>query len=382
MSQDASTVHVVAGVADAGAAPPGPADTPPARRRAQTGRLGWLIGRVLLTCMALVLLLAVVGAAYEAVASPQDVVRYPPPGRLVDVGGYQVHVLCMGQGSPTVLLDAWAGGWTSEWASVQPMIARTTRACAWDRAGSGWSDLGTHDHTPLAYTAEMDATLRAAEIQGPYVLVAASYGGRVARLYASQHPDQVVGLVLVDAVHEDAFSAQDIADQEQQRPVLAVGNWMLSRLGVARLLGPRLVPLIDGPVGYKVPEATRELIAVISTRPKNQAGNARLGANHQVNDVQLRAAGGLGDRPLVVLSSVQQIERMPQWNSAQAKLAALSSRSVRVVADGSHLIAWEHPDLVVSAVECVKLAASDPALGAVGSDLPRSCRETLRGGAP
>jgi pimeloyl-ACP methyl ester carboxylesterase len=132
------------------------------------------------------------------------------------------------------------------------------------------------------------------------VLVAASYGGRVARLYASQHPDQVVGLVLVDAVHEDAFSAQDIADQEQQRPVLAVGNWVLSRLGVARLLGPRLVPLIDGAVGHKVPEATRELIAVISTCPTNQAGNARLGANHQVNDMQLRAAGGLGDRPLVV----------------------------------------------------------------------------------
>jgi len=204
--------------------------------------------------------------------------------------------------------------------------------------------------------------LRAAEIEGPYLLVAASYGGRVARLFASQHPDQVVGLVFVDAVHEDAFSSQDTDDQEQQRRLLAIGNWILSRLGLARLLGPELVPLVDGPVGYRLSEDLRELIAVISTRPKNQEGNARLAARHQANDAQLRAAGNLGDRPVVVLSSLQQVERLAGWDAAQAKLAALSSRGVRTVATGSHLIAWEHPDLVVSAVEYVKLAASDSQL--------------------
>jgi hypothetical protein len=144
-----------------------------------------------------------------------------------------------------------------------------------------------------------------------------------------------------------------------------------SCLGLARLLGPELVPLVDGPVGYHMPEDLRELIAVISTRPKNQEGNARLVARHQANDAQLRAARGLGDRPLVVLSSLQQSERLAGWDAAQAKLAALSSRGVRTVATGSHLIAWEHPDLVVSAVEDVKLAASESQLGAVGSELSR-----------
>jgi pimeloyl-ACP methyl ester carboxylesterase len=205
----------------------------------------------------------------------------------------------------------------------------------------------------------MAAMLRAAEIEGPYLLVAASYGGRFARLFASQHPDQVVGLVFVDAVHEDAFSSQDIADQEQQRRLLAIGNWILSRLGLARLLGPELVPLVDGPVGYRMPEDLRALIAVISTRPKNQEGNARLAARHQANDAQLRAARGLGDRPLVVLSSLQQVERLVAWDAAQAKLAALSSRGVRTVATGSHLIAWEHPELVVNAVEYVKQGTTE-----------------------
>jgi pimeloyl-ACP methyl ester carboxylesterase len=299
------------------------------------------------------LAMASVGAVYEAVASGQDGLRYPPPGRLVDLGGYQVHVLCMGAGSPTVLLDAWAGGWSTEWAPVQPMVARTHRVCAWDRAGSGWSDLGTHDHTPRAYAAEMHAVLHAADIPGPYVLVAASYAGRVARLYASQHPEEVVGVVFVDAVHEDAFSAQDIADQEHQRRVLGVGNWVLSRLGVARLLGPRLVPLIDGPVGYTQPEARRELIAVVSTRPKNLEGNARLSAQHQADDAHLRAAGTLGDRPLVVLSATQTTAASASWRAGQRTLAGLSSNSTQILAEGSHLIAWEHPDLVIGAIERV-----------------------------
>ncbi len=131
-------------------------------------------------------------------------------------------------------------------------------------------------------------------------------------------------------------------------------------MGVARLLGPRLVPLVDGPVAYNIPESTRELIAVLSTRPKNLEGNARLAAQHQANDAQLRAAGGLGERPLAVLSSTDMSERMRLWQDGQAKLAGLSSRSLHVTAEGSHLIAWSHPDLVVDAIQCVLGAASDP----------------------
>jgi pimeloyl-ACP methyl ester carboxylesterase len=215
----------------------------------------------------------------------------------------------------------------------------------------------------------MAATLRAANIEGPYVLVAASYGGRVARLFTSQHPEDVLGLVLVDAVHKDARSAEDIADQAPQRRVLAVGNWVLSRLGVARLLGSDLVPLIDGPVGETLPAADRELIAIVSTRPKNLEGNARLDDNQQASDAALRASGGLGARPLIVLSSRQEVERSAKWAAAQAKLAGLSSNSRHVVADGPHLIAWAHPDLVTQAVACVRLAAAT----SLPSEIPVTC---------
>jgi pimeloyl-ACP methyl ester carboxylesterase len=312
-----------------------------------------LLGKLLLGLIPLTLGLAAAGAIYEAVASTRDADRYPPPGQLIDVGGYRVHVLCMGQGSPTVLLDAWAGGWTTEWQPVQPALAQKTRVCAWDRAGSGWSDLGPHNHSPRAYAAELSALVRAAHIDGPYVLVAASYGGRVARLFTNEHPDDVRGVVFVDAVHEDAFSEQDIANQQQESTQVAIGNWVLSRLGIGRLLGPELSVFVDGPVAYTIPESTRQLISVISLRPKNLEGNSRLGEHHRDDDDVLRAAGSLGDRPVVVLTSTAFLERLERWSEAQGKLAALSSRGEQQILEGSHLIAWQHPDALVAAVQRV-----------------------------
>jgi pimeloyl-ACP methyl ester carboxylesterase len=331
---------------------------PPTTLQRTSRRLVWFASNVLLGFVAFILFLAGAGAAYEAIASSQDGVRYPPPGRLVDVGGYRVHLECTGHGSPTVLLDAGGGGFSTHWTLVQPEVARTTRVCAWDRAGSGWSDLGSHAHTPQSYTDELHALLLAAGIEGPYVLVAHSYGGRVARLYTSQHPEDVVGLVLVDAVHEDAFVAAE-APSAVQLQMFAGTNWVLSRLGIGRLLGPSFVLLFD-PVGARLPEATRELIGVLALRPKNVEGNARLAAGQMRDDERLRSAGTLGARPLVVLTSTEESAQVARWSAAQQKLLALSSDSTQIVAEGSHLIAWQHPELVISAIEQVVLASATP----------------------
>jgi pimeloyl-ACP methyl ester carboxylesterase len=334
-----------------------------------------LLWRVPIALLGLLAVLCAAGALYEALAARQDDVRYPPPGRLIDVGGYRVHMLCMGEGRPTVLLNAWSGGWSAEWETVQPVLARDTRVCAWDRAGSGWSDLGTHSHSPVAYTQEMENVLRAASIDGPYVLVAASYAGRVTRLYAAAHPEQVLGVVLLDAVHEDSHSQEEIAEQRRQAPMYAAGNWILSRLGVARLLGADLVPFIDGPVGYALSERTRELVAVVSTRPKNLEGNARLAAQQQADDAALRATPSFGDKALVVLSASDTAASLTQWAQAQARLASLSTRSLRLIAQGPHLIAWSHPDVVVAAVQCASKLSAAPALSAGSPDAPSACRD-------
>jgi pimeloyl-ACP methyl ester carboxylesterase len=132
----------------------------------------------------------------------RDAERYPAPGQQVDVGGYRLHIQCVGEGSPTVLLDAGLGGFSLDWSLVQPELAANNRVCAYDRAGYGWSDPGPQPRTPSHIADELHTMLVNAGVQGPYVLVGHSAAGKHVRFYATRYPQDVVGMVLVEARHE------------------------------------------------------------------------------------------------------------------------------------------------------------------------------------
>jgi len=100
------------------------------------------IGMALLGLIAVLLALAVLGAIYQSIATQLAERAYPPPGEMVDVGGYSLHINCVGQGSPTVILDAGSGLFSAQWVRVQQEVSGTTRVCAYDRAGMGWSERG------------------------------------------------------------------------------------------------------------------------------------------------------------------------------------------------------------------------------------------------
>lgn len=121
------------------------------------------------------------------------------PGELIDVGGYQLHIYCLGEGSPTVVLDAGGGDWSLVMLPLQQQLAEFTRTCVYDRAGSGWSEAGPLPVTAQANADALYALLTNAEVEAPYVLVGHSYGGLNVRLFASQHPESVAGVVLIDA---------------------------------------------------------------------------------------------------------------------------------------------------------------------------------------
>ncbi|MCX6024566.1 MAG: alpha/beta hydrolase, partial [Chloroflexi bacterium] len=142
----------------------------------------WLVGIV--TGLLGLLLLC---AGYESVSEAADARTYPPPGQMVDVGGYRLHIHCIGAGGPTVVIDAGLGDWSASWGSwVQPDVAKTTRVCAYDRAGMGYSEPGPPPRSAEHFAQELHTLLHQGGVPGPYVLVGHSLGGLTARVFAHQ----------------------------------------------------------------------------------------------------------------------------------------------------------------------------------------------------
>ncbi len=142
----------------------------------------------------------------SAAQEPKGSKSYPPPGKLVDVGGWRLHLNCTGKSernSPTVVFESGSGDFSIDWSLVQPEVARYARVCSYDRAGRGWSDLGPRPRTMKQVAYELRTALQKAGEKGPYVMVGQSIGGLLIRVFASQYPKEVAGMVLVDSTHED-----------------------------------------------------------------------------------------------------------------------------------------------------------------------------------
>jgi pimeloyl-ACP methyl ester carboxylesterase len=309
-------------------------------------------GRTLLSLLALLIGLVLIGASYEAIMAAGDATRYPPAGQLVDVGGYRLHLHCVGQGSPTVIMEAGGGGNVLHWMLVQPAIAQSTRVCAYDRAGMGWSEPGPLPRTPQSIVAELHALLATAGIPGPYILVGHSIGGKYVRLYASQYPQDVAGLVLADGRHEDVDAAMTPAMRADDRSNVQMQQrlyWSLGRLGVMRLMPPSLVG-IDAD--------TRTKLAVMASSPQGLSTQWDEYMVWADADMALHAAAPLGRLPLIVLSSGLMAERDQILRAAMRTQVGLSSNSRLVIAtESGHPIQFDQPELVIDAVQQVLKAA-------------------------
>ena len=173
--------------------------------------------RVALVCV----VASALGATYEWIQGRRDLAVAPPPGLMIDVGGYRLHLWCFGQGAPTVVFDSGLGGTAFDWYAVLRDVSGFTTACAYDRAGMGYSDAGPSPRTSRRIAGELAELVRLSETRLPVVLVGWSAGGVYVRVYASEHESQVAGLLLVDAAHEDQVAKLAAAGFSSDLPVWA-----------------------------------------------------------------------------------------------------------------------------------------------------------------
>jgi pimeloyl-ACP methyl ester carboxylesterase len=336
---------------------PGTPGSPQPRRRPNRW-VRWT-RRILLGLLALIVLLAAGGAGYEAIMATGDARRYPPPGQLVDIGGHRLHLRCVGQGSPTVVLDAGLGEFSLGWGAVQPQIATSTRVCAYDRAGLGWSEPGPMPRSPQQFASELHELLTNGGVEGPYVLVAHSMSGKTARLFASQHPDEVAGMVLVDARHEyvDDHRAPEqlAAEYAEQRQFQNMIRW-IARFGLVRLLWAPAWPSVQ-PGGENLAPETRTAIGVLQARPRQIENALAEGAAKMDSNTLLQTAAALGATPLIVLASGQNVDHDPFWKEAQQIMTGLSSNSRLIIAQSGHYVHFEQPAQVVESIRQVVDAA-------------------------
>jgi pimeloyl-ACP methyl ester carboxylesterase len=308
-------------------------------------------------------LLAIAGASYQAIASRADARRHPEPGKLVDIGGYRLKLNCSGAGSPAAILESGLGDVSIEWQPVQSEIGKFTRVCSYDRAGYGGSDPGPTPRTSEQIAGELHSLLKNAGETPPFILVGHSFGGYNVRVFNGRFPAEVFGMVLVDSVQED-----------QYRLLPPVWNQVSAELRGHFHSQVRWAPLwTDFGMGRLMLRARgQDDNSYLILQTKYLKARSDELDHMQVSAEQARAAGGIGEKPLIVLTAGKKPRSTPLLGEAdldayqhvwaddlQVRLARLSSRGKReVVEDSGHDIPSERPDAVVSAVREINAAIS------------------------
>jgi pimeloyl-ACP methyl ester carboxylesterase len=320
----------------------------------------WL-KRIALTIGGLLVVALIAGAGYEQMMRWRAVRDYPVQGRLIDIGGRQMQIDCRGSGAPIVVFEAGLDTMGSlSWSAVQDAIAATTRACAYSRAGIMWSEPRAGKFAPDDEARDLHALLLAAGERAPFVMVGHSLGGPYIMNFTRLYPQEVAGLVFVDASHPDQVGRMTQAAGKKMEAGLTMFKVAsaLSWTGI-----PRLVAGHSDTPG--IPANARLAGDAYSSRSIGAALK-----EFESLGPTLAAAGQLrhlGDRPIVVLTATKpypaaQLKAMEMtteqgrqiqaaWKDMHNEEASWSHHSRHeLVPDATHYIQFDRPDVVISAV--------------------------------
>jgi protein-S-isoprenylcysteine O-methyltransferase Ste14/pimeloyl-ACP methyl ester carboxylesterase len=325
------------------------------RYRARVPR--WLLsGRraVLVFWLAVIAAVPLAGLIYEAYADGVAAIEFPPPGMMVDIGGRRLHLVCAGDGEPTVLFEASGWGTALSSARVRDRLVGRTTVCSYDRSGNGWSDAGPAVASAADLASDLAVLQDRAMLRWPFVIVASSIGGLTAEMFARQYPERVAGLVLVDAANSELLPTLDALGGRARMAFCTTAA--LARVGLVRLLDP---------FGLNESEDMRQAAALTySPRPWAQLCAIMRGVDRTRQE--FRDATPLStDLPLAVLSASSSeglvplvFRRLADAKELQAALQASHKRIAlksnrgrwQMVPDSTHLIGESQPDAVGDAV--------------------------------
>jgi pimeloyl-ACP methyl ester carboxylesterase len=321
------------------------------------------IRRVGLVLGSLILVIALIGAAYEAVGRRRAANDFPAPGKLVDIGGRRIQIDCRGSGSPTVVFeDGLDVGGSTSWMGVHDSISKTTRACAYSRAGVMWSDARDGAQSGKHVAEDLHSALSIAGEHPPFVMVGHSLGGPYIMIYTKYFGSDVAGLVFVDASHPDqvatfrSLTPMTLASSVKAFRVAS----LFSRFGLVR----KFAAADSAP-----PQPIRAARASAAYASTSLSGMLK---EVDAFDQTLAEAGTfrkLGDRPIFVLTATapmskadleqmkmtvaQGAEYQARWLTMQNDEASWSTRSQHQSIESGHYIQFEHPSVVIAAVRSV-----------------------------
>ncbi|NTU55221.1 MAG: alpha/beta hydrolase [Anaerolineales bacterium] len=324
-------------------------------------------GRGMLGALAVLAIMLIIGVIYQSVASARDLKKYPPPGKLYDVGGCRLHLYSTGEGGPTVILEAGGSSPALLWYLVQKEVAKFARVCSYDRAGFGWSDPASKPLSANDVAGDLHELLKKADIPGPYILVGHSIGGVYVRAFTHLYPSKVVGMVLVDSSHESQNLRYPPEFNKISRRQISSMRMLpfLARIGILRLTRAWSLMMPEPPLPVEVGRAI--LATMYRTSYCEAFYEEMIAIAGMVN--QEKGPASLGDLPLIVLAADDSIKKMPEamvkaigqnafeklLQVAQEfpqELAGLSTRGrLIVVENSSHYIQWDQPKVVIDAIK-------------------------------
>ena len=281
--------------------------------------------------------LVVLGVAYQTIAVELDKRNYPPPGQLYAVNGHSMHLVCKGEGDPTVILQAGGTADSTWWYWVQNQLAAHVRVCAFDRPAMGWSEPTTDPRDALTLMGELYTLLKQANVRPPYVMAGHSWGAVLTRIYAAQYPQEIKGIALIDSA---LVYPKHFADQA------AFDAWRANFAGQQTLFGammrlglPRLTdPATFQKAGYP-PDVAVELVALHSRTEVIDTDYAEFQDEMWALTKASANAENLGDRPMAVLwapeSWKSQDAYLTELPAARAEISTYSSNSVTRSIEGA-----------------------------------------------